>query len=98
FSRDWSSNVCSSDLEGSLFHWEEDSTYVRNPPYFQGMPRQPRPVGDIRGARVLAMLGDSVTTDHISPAGSIGKDTPAGQYLSAHGVEPQDFNSLGSRR
>ncbi len=84
--------------EGSLFHWEEDSTYVRNPPYFQGMPRQPRPVADIRGARVLALLGDSVTTDHISPAGSIGKDTPAGQYLRAHGVEPQDFNSLGSRR
>ncbi|CAM5191765.1 Aconitate hydratase OS=Castellaniella defragrans OX=75697 GN=HNR28_000078 PE=3 SV=1 [Castellaniella denitrificans] len=84
--------------EGSLFHWEEDSTYVRNPPYFQGMPRQPQPVGDIRGARVLALLGDSVTTDHISPAGSIGKDTPAGQYLREHGVEPQDFNSLGSRR
>ena len=84
--------------EGSLFHWEEDSTYVRNPPYFEGMPRQPQPVADIRGARVLAMLGDSVTTDHISPAGSIGKDTPAGQYLRAHGVEPQDFNSLGSRR
>ncbi|MFV0283596.1 MAG: aconitate hydratase AcnA [Castellaniella sp.] len=84
--------------EGSLFRWEDDSTYVRNPPYFQGMPRQPRLVDDIRGARVLALLGDSVTTDHISPAGSIGKDTPAGQYLLAHGVEPQDFNSLGSRR
>jgi len=84
--------------EGSLFDWQDDSTYVRNPPYFQDMPRQPRPVGDIRGARVLALLGDSVTTDHISPAGSIGKDTPAGQYLRAHGVEPQDFNSLGSRR
>ncbi len=84
--------------EGSLFDWQDDSTYVRNPPYFQNMPRQPQPVGDIRGARVLALLGDSVTTDHISPAGSIGKDTPAGQYLRAHGVEPQDFNSLGSRR
>ncbi|MFA7475325.1 MAG: aconitate hydratase, partial [Castellaniella sp.] len=84
--------------EGSLFDWQDDSTYVRNPPYFQGMPRQPRPVGDIRGARVLALLGDSVTTDHISPAGSIGKDTPAGQYLRAQGVDPQDFNSLGSRR
>ncbi len=84
--------------EGSLFDWQDDSTYVRNPPYFQDMPRQPQPVADIRGARVLALLGDSVTTDHISPAGSIGKDTPAGQYLRAHGVEPQDFNSLGSRR
>lgn len=84
--------------EGSLFDWQDDSTYVRNPPYFQGMPRQPRPVGDIHGARVLALLGDSVTTDHISPAGSIGKDTPAGQYLRAQGVDPQDFNSLGSRR
>ncbi|MGB3424484.1 MAG: aconitate hydratase AcnA [Castellaniella sp.] len=84
--------------EGSLFDWQDDSTYVRNPPYFQGMPRQPQAVSDIRGARVLALLGDSVTTDHISPAGSIGKDTPAGQYLRAHGVEPQDFNSLGSRR
>jgi aconitate hydratase len=84
--------------EGGLYRWEDDSTYVRNPPYFQGMPRQPQAVGDIRGARVLALLGDSVTTDHISPAGSIGKDTPAGQYLRAQGVEPQDFNSLGSRR
>ena len=84
--------------EGSLFDWQDDSTYVRNPPYFQGMPRQPQPVSDIRGARVLALLGDSVTTDHISPAGSIGKDTPAGQYLREQGVEPQDFNSLGSRR
>ena len=84
--------------EGGLYRWEDDSTYVRNPPYFQGMPRQPQAVGDIHGARVLALLGDSVTTDHISPAGSIGKDTPAGQYLRAQGVEPQDFNSLGSRR
>ncbi|MFA7438997.1 aconitate hydratase AcnA [Castellaniella sp.] len=90
-----------NDLEtpqGSIFHWDESSTYVRNPPYFEGMPREPQPVGNIAGARVLALLGDSVTTDHISPAGSIAKDSPAAQYLQAHGVEPRDFNSYGSRR
>jgi aconitate hydratase len=84
--------------EGALFQWEEDSTYVRKPPYFVDMPRHPAPVGDIVGARVLAKLGDSVTTDHISPAGSIAPNSPAAQYLIAHGVEPKDFNSYGSRR
>ncbi len=84
--------------EGGIFHWEPDSTYVRNPPYFEGMRRDPDPVADIRGARVLALLGDSVTTDHISPAGSIAKDSPAARYLQSQGVEPKDFNSYGSRR
>jgi aconitate hydratase len=84
--------------EGATFAWAEDSTYVRKPPYFEGMPQEPAPVEDIHGARVLAMLGDSVTTDHISPAGSIKRDSPAGVYLSEHGVEPRDFNSYGSRR
>jgi aconitate hydratase len=83
---------------GERFAWQEDSTYVRLPPYFQGMPAQPEPVTDISGARVLALLGDSVTTDHISPAGSIKRDGPAGAYLQAQGVEPRDFNSYGSRR
>jgi aconitate hydratase len=83
---------------GDRFAWAEDSTYVRHPPYFDGMPDEPEPVSDIEGARVLAKLGDSVTTDHISPAGSIKKDSPAGQYLIEHGVEPRDFNSYGSRR
>jgi aconitate hydratase len=83
---------------GDKFAWEEDSTYVRNPPYFDGMPREPEAVTDIEGARVLALLGDSVTTDHISPAGSIKKDGPAGSYLQEHGVKPKDFNSYGSRR
>ncbi|GAB2751256.1 aconitate hydratase [Sinomonas soli] len=83
---------------GDTFEWAEDSTYVRKPPYFQGMKAQPEPVGDIDGARVLLKLGDSVTTDHISPAGSFKSDTPAGQYLLAHGVERKDFNSYGSRR
>ncbi|PWQ89221.1 aconitate hydratase, partial [Enterococcus faecium] len=78
--------------------WAEDSTYVRKAPYFEGMPADPEPVDDIKGARVLALLGDSVTTDHISPAGSIKKGTPAAQYLEENGVEPKDFNSLGSRR
>ncbi|MFA5664059.1 aconitate hydratase AcnA [Castellaniella sp.] len=90
-----------NDLEtpqGSIFHWDDSSTYVRNPPYFEGMPREPEAVGNITGARVLALLGDSVTTDHISPAGSIAKGSPAAQYLQAHGVEPKDFNSYGSRR
>ena len=83
---------------GSTFDWADDSTYVRKPPYFEGMPRTPKPVTDIAGARVLAKLGDSVTTDHISPAGSIKAETPAGQYLLAHGVAKPDFNSYGSRR
>ncbi len=84
--------------EGDTFAWDNDSTYVRKPPYFEGMPETPEPVGNITGARVLLKLGDSVTTDHISPAGNIKADTPAGQYLIDHGVEPRDFNSYGSRR
>ena len=84
--------------EGDTFAWEEDSTYVRRPPYFDGMPAEPEPVTDIEGARVLLKLGDSVTTDHISPAGAIKKDSPAGAYLAEHGVEQRDFNSYGSRR
>ena len=83
---------------GDTFAWDEDSTYVRKPPYFDGMPDEPAPVEDIDGARVLAMLGDSVTTDHISPAGAIKKDSPAGKYLAEHGVGQRDFNSYGSRR
>jgi len=84
--------------EGDTFAWDAASTYVRKPPYFEGMARQPAPVSDIRGARVLAKLGDSVTTDHISPAGSIKPDSPAGRYLAEHGVARKDFNSYGSRR
>jgi aconitate hydratase len=84
--------------EGDTFAWAEDSTYVRKPPYFDGMPDEPEPVTDIEGARVLLKLGDSVTTDHISPAGAIKKDSPAGKYLAEHGVENRDFNSYGSRR
>jgi aconitate hydratase len=83
---------------GNTFEWNPDSTYVRKPPYFEGMPAEPEPVGDIRGARVLALLGDSVTTDHISPASSIKPGTPAAQYLDAHGVDRKDYNSFGSRR
>ncbi|GMW07665.1 MAG: aconitate hydratase AcnA [Gammaproteobacteria bacterium] len=83
---------------GQIYAWDEHSTYVRNPPYFDGMTRKPAPVSDIVGARVLALLGDSVTTDHISPAGSIGRDSPAGRYLVEHGVNPRDFNSYGARR
>ncbi len=83
---------------GDTFEWDADSTYVRKPPYFDGMPATPAPVEDISGARVLAKLGDSVTTDHISPAGSIKADSPAGRYLAEHGVDRQDFNSYGSRR
>ncbi|MBO1269358.1 aconitate hydratase [Arthrobacter cavernae] len=83
---------------GDTFAWAEDSTYVRKPPYFEGMKAQPDPVSNIEGARVLLKLGDSVTTDHISPAGSFKSDTPAGQYLLANGVERKDFNSYGSRR
>jgi len=84
--------------EGKTFEWDPGSTYVRKPPYFDGMPAQPVPVTDISGARVLAKLGDSVTTDHISPAGAIKPGTPAGQYLSEHGITRKDFNSYGSRR
>ncbi|HEU5332557.1 MAG TPA: aconitate hydratase AcnA [Actinocrinis sp.] len=83
---------------GNVFEWDADSTYVRKPPYFESMPENPAPVRDIAGARVLAKLGDSVTTDHISPAGSIKADSPAGRYLAEHGVERRDFNSYGSRR
>jgi aconitate hydratase len=83
---------------GNIFEWDADSTYVRKPPYFENMPATPEPVTDIAAARVLAKLGDSVTTDHISPAGSIKGDSPAGKYLAAHGVERRDFNSYGSRR
>ncbi|WP_102508483.1 aconitate hydratase AcnA [Sanguibacter massiliensis] len=84
--------------EGDVFEWDAESTYVRKPPYFEGMTMTPEPVSDITGARVLAKLGDSVTTDHISPAGAIKVDSPAGRYLAEHGVERRDFNSYGSRR
>jgi aconitate hydratase len=83
---------------GNTFEWGADSTYVRKPPYFDGMPAEPESVGDITGARVLALLGDSVTTDHISPASSIKPGTPAAQYLEEHGVARKDYNSFGSRR
>jgi aconitate hydratase len=83
---------------GKIFEWDGDSTYVRKPPYFEGMGTDPSPVTDISGARVLALLGDSVTTDHISPAGAIKQDSPAGRYLTEHGVQRKDFNSYGSRR
>jgi aconitate hydratase len=83
---------------GDRFSWEADSTYVRNPPFFDGLTAQPAPLHDITGARALAVLGDSITTDHISPAGSIKKDSPAGKYLIEHGVQPVDFNSYGARR
>ncbi|GAB2587898.1 aconitate hydratase AcnA [Kribbella endophytica] len=84
--------------EGKTFEWDADSTYVRKPPYFEGMAKEPSPVTDISGARVLAKLGDSVTTDHISPAGAIKADGPAGKYLAEHGVDRKDYNSYGSRR
>jgi aconitate hydratase len=84
--------------EGNTFAWDEQSTYVRKPPYFDGMDTEPAPVVDISGARVLALLGDSVTTDHISPAGSIKPGTPAAAYLDEHGVDRGDYNSFGSRR
>jgi aconitate hydratase len=83
---------------GDLYDWEPESTYVRLPPYFAGMPASPQRVEDINGARCLVLLGDSVTTDHISPAGAIRPDSPAGKYLTDHGVERRDFNSYGSRR
>jgi aconitate hydratase len=84
--------------EGALFEWDPDSTYVRRPPYFEGMEREPSPVEAVKGARCLVKVGDSVTTDHISPAGAIRPDGPAGRYLVEHGVERKDFNSYGSRR
>jgi aconitate hydratase len=83
---------------GRTYDWDADSTYVKSPPYFDGMGPEPLPVRDIEGARILALLGDSITTDHISPAGSIAKDSPAGTYLIEHGVQQKDFNSYGSRR
>ena len=83
---------------GDRFRWTDDSTYVRHPPFFETLTPSPAPPTDINGARVLALLGDSVTTDHISPAGAIPPDGPAGRYLIASGVEPRDFNSFGSRR
>src|ERR1700729_3662073 len=84
--------------EGDLYAWDEKSTYIKNPPYFEGMPLKPSALGDLRGLRTLAVLGDSVTTDHISPAGTIPADSPAGKYLIANGVPPKDFNSYGARR
>ncbi|MEB2283508.1 MAG: aconitate hydratase AcnA [Myxococcales bacterium] len=84
--------------EGNLYAWEADSTYIQEPPFFAGLAPAPAPLADIAGARALAVLGDSVTTDHISPAGAIPKDGPAGRFLVEHGVEPRDFNSFGSRR
>ena len=83
---------------GEVYDWEESSTYIRRPPYFDGMSREPEPVEDVSGARCLVVAGDSVTTDHISPAGAIKVDSPAGRYLVEHGVEPREFNSYGSRR
>ena len=83
---------------GLTYAWDDASTYVRLPPYFVGMDREPAPPADVAGARILALLGDSITTDHISPAGSIAKDSPAGRYLIEHGVEVRDFNSYGARR
>jgi aconitate hydratase len=83
---------------GNRFAWEPDSTYIRNPPFFENLAPEPAPLEDISGARALALLGDSITTDHISPAGSIRKDSPAGKYLIEHGVQPADFNSYGARR
>jgi len=83
---------------GKIYAWEEKSTYVRNPPYFEGMTMTPKPVTDVKDARVLALLGDSVTTDHISPAGDIAKTSPAAKYLVSQGVQPVDFNSYGARR
>lgn len=84
--------------QGSRYAWDDASTYIRKPPFFEGMGREPEPLREIRGMRVLALLGDSVTTDHISPAGAIPSDSPAGRYLMAQGVDPKDFNSYGSRR
>ena len=83
---------------GELYHWSEESTYIQKPPFFEGFKLEPTPITDIQGARVLTILGDSVTTDHISPAGAIGADSPAGKYLIEHGVERRDFNTYGARR
>jgi aconitate hydratase len=83
---------------GELYHWSEESTYIQKPPFFEGFKLEPEPITDIQDARVLAILGDSVTTDHISPAGAIGADSPAGKYLIEHGVERRDFNTYGARR
>jgi len=105
FSKDYADVYTGDDRWRSLpvpdtdtFQWDLGSTYVRKPPYFDGMGREPAPVTDITGARVLAKLGDSVTTDHISPAGAIKADSPAGNYLTEHGIQRKDFNSYGSRR
>src|SRR5262249_22590230 len=84
--------------EGELYAWDAASTYIKSPPFFEGMSAKPKPLTDIRGARALALLGDSITTDHISPAGSIQPDSPAGRYLIAQGVAPKAFNSYGARR
>src|SRR5690606_17003222 len=84
--------------EGDLYEWDPKSTYIQEPPFFKGMPKEPGSIQEIRGARILAVLGDNVTTDHISPAGAIAKDGPAGRYLREQGVEPVDFNTYGSRR
>ncbi len=84
--------------EGDLFAFQDASTYIQDPPFFQGSTRSPAPTRDIEGARILAVLGDSVTTDHISPAGDIAEKSPAGRFLNASGVEKKDFNSYGSRR
>jgi len=84
--------------QSKVYQWSQDSTYIQHPPFFEGMGREPEPIEDVKNARVLAMLGDSVTTDHISPAGAIKPDSPAGRYLQEHGVKPVDFNSYGSRR
>jgi aconitate hydratase len=97
FAGDSNWNAISSP-EGEIYTWDDASTYVKNPPYFEGMTLDPAPVTDILGARALALLGDSVTTDHISPAGGIAADSPAAEYLQANGVKPADFNSYGSRR
>jgi aconitate hydratase len=83
---------------GATYAWDPTSTYVKNPPYFEGLTMEPAPVADLTGARVLAVFGDSITTDHISPAGNIKADSPAGKYLQEHGVKPSDFNSYGARR
>ncbi|HHN66815.1 MAG TPA: aconitate hydratase, partial [Thermopetrobacter sp.] len=83
---------------GDTYAWDDASTYIRKPPYFDGMTLKPPAVGDIEGARILGLFGDSITTDHISPAGAIAATGPAGEYLKAHGVEPKDFNSYGARR
>ena len=84
--------------DAGQYEWDDTSTYVQHPPYFEGMTMETGDLADIEAARVLALLGDSITTDHISPAGAIKADSPAGEYLIEHGVEPKDFNSYGSRR